>query len=66
MIKNSLFCAVKLTRNTIKSNFIYIVYGITFDEVVSWSFGNEFGQNVIFGVDNSLSTKPKNRRNNFF
>ena len=36
------------------------VYGIAFDGAGSWSFGNDFTENV----DNSSSSHANNRRNN--
>ena len=34
--------------------YVFSGYGIIFDRLSSWSFGNDFARNVlIFGVDNS-------------
>ena len=55
-IKNSLFGAVKLTRDKIKRKLTCNDYGIAFDRSGSWSSSNESPQNVgIFGVGNSSS-----------
>ena len=53
-------------RNSDKEKYVYKGYGITFDSVDSWSFGNDFGGNaVIFGDDNSSSSHADKRKNNF-
>ena len=58
LLKNCLSGTVKLVSNTIKIKFTYNGQGIAFDGKGSWSFGNDFARNVvIFGVDNSSSTK---------
>ena len=45
---------------------MYSGYKITFDELGSWSFGNDFARNVItFGVNNSSSSHGDNHKNNF-
>ena len=44
----------------------YSGYRITFDSAVSWSFDNDFAQNVIiFDVDNSSSSHSENWKNKF-
>ena len=44
----------------------YSSYEIALDGTGSWSFGNDFGRNiVIFGVGNSSSSHSDNRKNNF-
>ena len=56
----------KLTRNTIKRKFIYNDYRIVFGGAGSLSVGNLFTWNVwYFGVDDSLSRQPENRKNYF-
>ena len=40
-----------------KSKFTYNGQGIVFYGKGSWSLGNNFARNVIFGVDNSSSKK---------
>ena len=53
-LKKKLFNTVKLTRNAIKSKFIYSAQGMAFERARSWSFGNNFARNiVIFSVNNS-------------
>ena len=50
-LKNFLIGTVRLTRNAIKSKFIYICQGMTFDGAGSWRFGNNSARNaVMFGV----------------
>ena len=45
---------------------MYIGYGIAFDEIGSWNFGNGFARKVItFTVDNSSSSHTDNRKNNY-
>ena len=39
-LKNILIGTVRLTRNAIKSKFIYICQGMAFDGAGSWHFGN--------------------------
>ena len=65
-LTNCLFGRVKLVRNIIKNKFTYNGWGIAFDVEGSWSFGNNFVENVaIFGVDNISSSDIDNRKNNF-
>ena len=56
-LKNCLFAAVTLTKNTDIEKYGYSGYGICFDRRSSFSFpAGEFGQNVlIFSVDMSSS-----------
>ena len=62
-MKNFLFGA---TKNSDKEKHVYCGCGITFDSAGSWNFDNDFARNVImFGVDNSSSSHPDNRKNNF-
>ena len=45
---------------------MYNGYGIIFDSAGSWSFNNDTARNVIiFGVNNSSSTRANNPKNNF-
>ena len=45
---------------------MYSDYGITFDGLGSWRFGNDFAGNVIiFGVDNNSSSNTDNCKDNF-
>ena len=60
---NCLFGSVKLTKNTDVDKYGYSAYGIGFDRETAFSFGNDFGKNVItFGVDMSSSTKIDSRK----
>ena len=74
-IKNALFGAMKITKNTDSSKNNYTGYGLCFDE------GGEFGHTVregnfnhvtnaknviIFGADMSSSTHVTNRANNTY
>ena len=64
--KNCLFGATNIVKNSHKEKYVYSRYEITFDSADSWSFDNDFARNVItFGVDNSSSSQPDNRKNNF-
>ena len=63
-VKNYLFGAVTLTKNTDIDKYGYSGYGIGFDRKSSFSFpGGGFGQNVlIFGVDMSSSAHIDNKK----
>ena len=62
-LENCLFGSVKVTKNADIDKYGYSGYGIGFDRETSFSFGNDFGKNVIiFGVDMSSSTKIDNRK----
>ena len=63
-LKNFLFGAVTLTKNTDIDKYGYSGYGIGFDRRSSFSFpGGGFGQNVlIFGVDMSFSAHIDNKK----
>ena len=62
-LKNFLFGAVTLTKNTDVDKYGYSGYGIGFDRSSSFSFpGGGFGQSVlIFGVDMSFSAHIDNK-----
>ena len=64
-LQDTLFCAVKLTKNADIDKYGYSGYGIGFDRRLRFSHpSGEDGQNVIiFGVDMSSSTKIDNREN---
>ena len=52
MLANSLFEAVKVTKNPILDEYKYSTYGIGFDSSRSFAFGSGFGKNIIiFGAD---------------
>ena len=63
-LKNCLFGAVTLTKNTDIDKYGYSGYGNGFDRRSSFSFrGGRFGQNVIiFGVDMSSSALIDNKK----
>ena len=63
-LKDCLFGAVTLTKNTDIDNYEYSGYGIGFDRKSSFSFpGGGFGQNVlIFGADMSSSAHIDNKK----
>ena len=66
MIKNCLFGATNIVKNSDKDRWVYGGYGIAFDEGDWWSFDNGTARNVIlFGVDNSSSSHVDNLKNNF-
>ena len=55
--------SVKIAKNDDIDKYGYSGYAIGFDRETSFSFGNDFGKNVIiFGVDMSSSTKIDNRK----
>ena len=63
-LKNYLFRAVTLTKNTDIDKYGYSSYGIGFDRRSSFSFrSGGFGQNIlIFGVDMSYSAHVDNKK----
>ena len=63
-LKNYLFRAVTLTKNTDIDKYGYSSYGIGFDRRSSFSFrSGGFGQNIlIFGVDMSSSAHVDNKK----
>ena len=67
-LKDCLFGAVTLTKNTNIEKYGYSGYGIGFDRRSSFSFSaGGFGQNVlIFGVDMSSSAHIDNKKKNIF
>ena len=65
-LKNCLFEAIYVLKNSDIEKYAYSGYGITFDSVGSWSFGNDFDRNVvIFYVDNSLSSHADDCKKSF-
>ena len=55
---------VKLVRNKIKSKFTYYGRQVKFYGICLWVFVNSFARNdVIFGVNNSLSSHTDNQTN---
>ena len=67
-IKNCLFGAVTLTKNTDVEKYKYFGYGIVFDRRSSFSFpSGKFGQNkLIFGADMSSSIHIDNNKKDIF
>ena len=58
-----MFGSVKLTKNADIDQYGYSGYGIGFDRETPFSFGVDFGKNVIiFRVDMSPSTKIDSRK----
>ena len=66
-LKNCLFGAVTLTKNTDIEKYKYSGYGIGFDRRSSFSFlGGGFGQNVlIFSADMSSSIHIDNKKKTY-
>ena len=65
-LKNCLFGAANIVKNNDKEKWVWSGYGIAFDGISSWNFGNDFARNVIiFGFDNSSLSDTDNHRNNF-
>ena len=65
-IKNCLYEATNIVKNSDKEKYVYSGYEITFHSAGSWSFDDDFARNiVIFGADNSSSSHCDNRKNNF-
>ena len=53
-IKNCLFEATGVVKNSDKEKYVCSGYGTTFDSAGSWRFHNDVAKNVrIFVVDNS-------------
>ena len=46
-IKNCLFAATNIVKNSDKEKYVYSGYRITFHSVGSWSFGDNLARNVI-------------------
>ena len=65
-LKNWLFEATNIVKNSDKEKYVYNGYGITFDSADFWSFDNDTARNVIiFDVDNSSSSHSDNQKNDF-
>ena len=65
-LKNYLFGATDIVKNSDKDKWVYSGYGIAFGGKGTWNFGNDYAKNVtIFGVDNSSSSHADNHKNNF-
>ena len=48
-----------------KGKFTYNGREIALDREASWIFGNDFGRNVIFSVDNDSSSHTNNQKITF-
>ena len=65
-LKNCLFGATNITKNSDKSKNVYSCNGIGFDGSGSWSFCNNFADKVlIFGTNNISSSHVGDFQNNF-
>ena len=65
-LKNCLFGATIIGKDSDKSKYEYSSYGIAFDGKSEWSFGKDYARNVtIFDADNSSSSHTDNRKNIF-
>ena len=64
-LKNGLFGATNIVKNSDIEKWVYSAYGIAFDGKVEWSFVNDYARNVtIFGVESSPSSHADNLKNN--
>ena len=69
LIVNSLFVAVKFTKNSDRDNYSYLGYGIGIDAHGTFSLwdSNGFGKNaMIFDADMSSSVHIDNKRKDVF
>ena len=65
-LKNCLFVATNIRKDSDKSKYEYSGYGKAFDGKGEWNFGNGSARNVkIFGVDNNSSCHTDNCKNDF-
>ena len=65
-LKRCLSGATNIVKNSDEEKYVYSGYGIGFDEKYEWRFGNGYARNIIiFGVDNSSSSRTNNLKNNF-
>ena len=67
--QNCLFGAVKITQNSSNSDHNkYVGYGICFDIVSNFSFGNitDAKNVIILGADMSFSSHSTNKANNIY
>ena len=67
-VQNSIFGAVKITKNVNTSHYKYEGYGIYFDGESSFSFGNRIDSKyvIIFGVNTSNSSHSTNKTQNIY
>ena len=65
-VKNCLFGATSIVKNSDEKKWVRSGYGIAFDGEGECIFGNDYARNVIiFGVDNSSSSHAENLNNSF-
>ena len=65
-LKKCLFGVNNIAKSSNKEKYAYSGQGIAFDGKGEWSFGNDPARNVvIFGVDNSSSSRTDNLKNYF-
>ena len=65
-IRNCLFDATTIVKNSEEEKYVYRYYGIAFDGKGEQSFDNNTARNaVVFGVDNSLSSHADTLQNSF-
>ena len=56
-LRNCLFWATNIVKNSGKGKYVYSGYRIAFDKKGPWVFNDDTARNVmIFGVDNSSSS----------
>ena len=67
-VQNALFSAIKITKDVNTSHYQYHGYGICFDGISSFSFGNNTGAKnvIIFDVDMSFGSHATNRASNIY
>ena len=66
MLKNCLYGANNLVRNSNKIKHVCNGYAIAFDGDTPWNLGNDFARNVVFfGIDNSSSSHTDYLKNDF-
>ena len=65
-LKNYLFGATIIVKNSDKEKYVYSGYVIAVDRRDEWSFGSNYATNIIIsGVDNSSSSHTDNLTNIF-
>ena len=65
-LKNYLFGATIIVKNSDKEKYVYSGYVIAIDRRDEWSFGSNYARNImISGVDNSSSSHTDNLTNIF-
>ena len=65
-LKNYLFGATIIVKNSDKEKYVYSGYVIAVDRRDEWSFGSNYAKNIIIsGVDNSSSSHTDNLTNIF-